>query len=71
MTSPSCPLIHAKKIKLQVHKIINLQSIANNLSDKFTDYKGVMYKMELHVPFKMLAHWKTMMISYWGIMRRE
>jgi hypothetical protein len=26
---------------LQVQKIINLQNIVNNLSDAFTDYKGV------------------------------
>jgi hypothetical protein len=29
------------KTKLQVWKIINLQYIANNLPDSFTDYKGV------------------------------
>jgi hypothetical protein len=30
-----------KEIKLQFQKIINLQHIANNLSDAFTDYKCV------------------------------
>jgi hypothetical protein len=31
----------AKETELQVQKIINLQNVANNLSDVFTDYKGV------------------------------
>jgi hypothetical protein len=35
----SNPLI--KETELQVHKIINLQNIANNLPDAFTNYKGV------------------------------
>jgi hypothetical protein len=30
-----------KETKLQVQKIINLQNVANNLTDAFTDYKGV------------------------------
>jgi hypothetical protein len=30
-----------KTIKLQVQKIINLQNIVNNLTNAFTDYKGV------------------------------
>jgi uncharacterized protein YozE (UPF0346 family) len=30
-----------KETDLQVQKIINLQNIANNLPDTFTDYKGV------------------------------
>jgi hypothetical protein len=30
-----------KETKLQVQKIINLQNIANNLRNTFTDYKGV------------------------------
>jgi hypothetical protein len=30
-----------KDTELQVEKIINLQNIANNLPDAFTDYKGV------------------------------
>jgi hypothetical protein len=30
-----------KETKLQVQKIINLQNVANNLPDAFTDYKGV------------------------------
>jgi hypothetical protein len=32
---------HSKEIELQVQKIINLQNVANNLTDTFTDYKGV------------------------------
>jgi hypothetical protein len=31
-----------QKTKLQVQKIINLQNVANNLPDAFTDYNGVM-----------------------------
>jgi hypothetical protein len=30
-----------KETELQIHKIINLQNIANNLLDAFIDYKGV------------------------------
>jgi hypothetical protein len=30
-----------KETELQVQKIINLQNVANNLTDAFTDYKGV------------------------------
>jgi hypothetical protein len=32
---------HIKEIELQVQKIINLQNIANNFPDAFTDYKGI------------------------------
>jgi hypothetical protein len=32
---------HTKETEFQVQKIINLQHIANNLPDAFTDYKGV------------------------------
>jgi hypothetical protein len=32
---------HTKETELQVQKIINLQNVANNLPDAFTDYKGV------------------------------
>jgi hypothetical protein len=31
-----------QEIELQVQKIINLQNAANNLSDTFIDYNGVM-----------------------------
>jgi hypothetical protein len=31
-----------QKTELQVQKIINLQNVANNLPDAFTDYNGVM-----------------------------
>jgi hypothetical protein len=43
MTNPYYPLIHVrtKEIELQVQKIINLQNVANNLPDTFTNYKGV------------------------------
>jgi hypothetical protein len=30
-----------KETELQVQKLINLQNVANNLLDAFTDYKGV------------------------------
>jgi hypothetical protein len=30
-----------QETELQVQKIINLQNVANNLSDAFTDYNGV------------------------------
>jgi hypothetical protein len=32
---------HTKDIELQVQKILELQQIASNLPDMFTDYKGV------------------------------
>jgi hypothetical protein len=32
---------HTKETELQVQKILNLQNIANNLPDAFTDYKSV------------------------------
>jgi hypothetical protein len=32
---------HTKETKLQVQKILELQQIASNLPDAFTDYKGV------------------------------
>jgi hypothetical protein len=41
ITSPSYPLIHVqKKLNFKFRKIINLQNVANNLSDAFNDYKG-------------------------------
>jgi hypothetical protein len=38
-----------KETKLQVHKILELQQIAINLSDVFTDYKGVTKSLNLAV----------------------
>jgi hypothetical protein len=32
---------HTKETEFQVQKTINLENIANNLSNAFTDYKGV------------------------------
>jgi hypothetical protein len=38
---------HTNESELEVQRIINLQNIANNLPDAFTDYKGV---TKSHIP---------------------
>ena len=49
------------KTKLQVQKIINLQHIANNMSDAFADYKGVTesYNPARNVPERVEVPNKT------------
>jgi hypothetical protein len=43
---------HTIESELQVQKIINLQNIANNLPEAFTDYKGITksYNPAVNVP---------------------
>jgi hypothetical protein len=50
-----------QETELQVRKIINLQHIANNLPDLFTDYKGVIksYNPAINAPKKVEVPTKT------------
>jgi hypothetical protein len=50
-----------QETELQVRKIINLQHIANNLPDSFTDYKGVTksYNPAINVPERVDVPTKT------------
>lgn len=42
-----------KEAEQEVQRIINLQLLANNLSDAFIDYKGVRNRM-----YMQLMHWR-------------
>jgi hypothetical protein len=46
---------HTKETELQVHKIIELQQIASNLSNAFTDYKCVTKSLNpaVNVPYRV------------------
>jgi hypothetical protein len=50
-----------KKTELHVQKIINLQNVANNLLDTFTDYKGVTESSNpmVNAPERVDVHKKT------------
>jgi hypothetical protein len=50
-----------KETKLQVQKILELQQIASNLPDTFTDYKGVTKSLNpaVNVPYRVEVTIKT------------
>jgi hypothetical protein len=50
-----------KETELQVQEIINLQNVANNLPDAFTDYKGVTksWNLAVNAPERMEVPKKT------------
>jgi hypothetical protein len=52
---------HTKETELQVHKIINLQNIANNLLDAFINYKCVTksWNLKVNVPERVEIPKKT------------
>jgi hypothetical protein len=50
--------LRTKETKLQVQKIIELQQIASNLPDVFTDYKGVTKSLNSVVNMLYLIEWR-------------